>query len=487
MIPGENHFKSFKKQLGEKTGLVTWTHHKEMRKIHCDQIRYSRSLVQMDVVAHQQAVAHTRKLILDPVRDARVKVLAERKIKFGNDDLMKRITKRLAEPTPITEAASPFWRKRHTKYRVVKANLQRIADEEHIKYRNRDNLELLHLIENATPYYDPKEWEEAFQRHIRLKKAMRKVDDPEKKKKTKKEKAKERLKRPEKLKTRSEALLSELYSHALSPKFVNTYCDAIQLEKEQQNQALMPQLVQQQNNTLLAAGSHTVSAAPKQHDSSSSSLLLSSAAPGMHSPQGFQHNKTSTLGGFEFISSNNPANNDGEEVWNDQEQAKLLIMMPQKMNLGGKDVLVGVYRATTSELALRIVLEDLSTFVQRSVYLTYKAMHRMTQRYPQLLDDTYSTVRTGKEGKRDKGNRMKSLLLLLDLSGTFQREIFRLPSSPEKRARTAMGGKRHPWKMAPGTAAPRRRRDDNFDMSLEIERPRTTTGLRLSGNVTHGG
>ena len=463
IIPGEFFFKSFKKQLGEKTGLVTWTHHKEMRKIHCDQIRYSRSLVQMDVDAHKSRVAHTRQLMLDPIRDARVKMLAQRKIKLGNDDLLRRINKRLAEPTPISEAASPVWRKRHTKYKVVRKSLQRIADEEKVRYRNRDNLELLHLIDNAIPHYDPNEWEEAFQRHVRLKKAMRKVDDPEKKKKTKAQKAKERLKKPEKLKTRREALLSELYSHAMSPKFVDTYCDTIQNE----------------NNASPIPNSSSSSSSSSSHSGSSgwgSSLLLSS--PGVQSPEQRSHRKQTSAG------------LDGEEVWDDKEQAKLLVMMPQKMNLGGKNVLVGVYRSKDSELALRIVLEDAqNNYTQRSVYLTYKAMHRMTKRYPQLLDDTHSAVRAGKEGKRDKGNRMKSLLLLLDLSGAFTREIVRLPPSINARARTALGGKRSPasaWKMSPGTAEGRRRKDTNLDMSLVIERPRTTSGLRASGSVTTG-
>jgi hypothetical protein len=480
VIPGEFFFKSFNKQLGEKTGLVTWTHHKEMRKIHCDQIRYAQSHVQLDVQAHREKVKRTRELVLDPVRDARVKMLVDRKIKLANDDLVRRIKKRLAEPTIITDAASSLWRKRHIKYKVVRKKLQAIANEEKTRYRNRDNMELLHLIENAIPYYDPKEWDEAFQRHIRLKKAMRKVDDPEKKKKTKDQKQNELLNKPEKLKTKSEALLSELYSHAMSPEFVKTYCDTIQKEKKEKNNSVMPQLVQQQNSSLLAAGSPTVGSS-----NGGNSLLLSSAAPGMNSPQDFQRYMSDT--GFR---SGFTTNIDGDEDWNDQEQAKLLIMMPQKMNLGGKDVLVGVYRSKESELALRIVIEDLFTFAQRSVYLTYKAMHRMTQRYPQLLDDTFSAIRAGKERNRDKGNRIKSLLLLLDLSGAFKREIVRLPPSPNARARTAMSGKRspHSWQRAPGTAgtSSRRKKNDDFDMSLVIDRPRTVSGLRSTGSVILG-
>jgi len=484
VIPGEFFYKSFRKQLGEKTGLVTWTHRKEMRKIHVDQIRYSKSYVTLDVDAHKKSVERTRKIWFQPARDARVKYLADRKISAENDDLVRRIKKRLSEETPITLAAKPEWRKRHEHFKVVRKKLQLIAEKEQIRFRNRDNQELLTLIENATPHYDPNEWEEAFQRHVRLKKAMRKVDDPEKRKKTKAEKEKELLAKPERLKTKREALLGELYSHAMSPKFVNTYCDQVKKEemedfggsgsvvgttrsttskKQKMNEMMMPPLV---------------SPVPSRKDLGDwgSSLLFSRDGRSSGVVSG---------GGFGL-------RNDGEETWDDAEQAKLLVMMPQKMSLGGKDVLVGVYRCNDSvELALRIVLEDLLTFVQRSVYLTYDAMHRMTKRYPQLLDDTYSSVRAGKEGKRDKGSRMKSLLLLLDLSGAFNREVVRLPPSPDARARTAtMGGKRSPanWKRAPGTAGPssKRRTGGNLDMSLEIERPRTTSGLRASSNVIRG-
>ena len=480
VIPGEFFFKSFKKQLGEKCGLVTWTHRKEMRKIHVDQIRYSKSYVMVDVNAHKKSIERTRKIWFQPARDARVKFLADRKISLGNEDLANRIKKRLAEDSPITLAAKPDWRRRHDKFKVVQKNLQRIADEQIMKRRSKDNMELLHLIENATPHYDPNEWEAAFQRHIRLKKAMRKVDDPEKKKKTKAEKNAARLAKPEKLKTRREALLGELYSHAMSPKFVETYCDTVNKEMEQQEQkkSNMPQLVpSNQSSKRRKEGD----GGGKGEEWGSSLLLSRDGGNGNRYGNG---NRQYNGGGSKW--------NDGETKWDDKEQAKLLIMMPQKMNLGGKDVLVGVYRAKASELALRIVLEDLQTFVQRSVYLTYKAMHRMTTRYPTLLNDTHSAIRAGKEGKRDKGNRMKSLILLLDMTGAFKREVVRLPPSPNARARTSMGGKRHPstWKRAPGTAgtSTRRKRTDpsGLNTSLEIERPRTTSGLRASGSVVRG-
>ena len=53
---------------------------------------------------------------------------------------------------------------------------------------------------------------------------------------SKAEKNAARLAKPEKLKTRREALLGELYSHAMSPKFVETYCDTVNKEMEQQEQ-----------------------------------------------------------------------------------------------------------------------------------------------------------------------------------------------------------------------------------------------------------
>lgn len=479
IIPGEFFYKSFRKQMGEKTGLVTWTHRKEMRKIHVDQIRYSKSYVTLDVDAHKKNVERTRQIWFQPERDARVKFLADRKIAGENDDLVRRIKKRLSEDTPITLAAKPDWRKRHEHFKVVRKKLQLIAAEEKIRFRNRDNRELLNSIENATPHYDPNEWEEAFQRHVRLKKAMRKVDDPEKKKKTKAEKEKELLAKPERLKTKREALLGELYLHAMSPKFVDTYCDQVKKEMEDSERGAIQSTISKKEKMRLMP--QLVSPVPSRKDLGwGSSLLLSrdgSRSVGSGGGVGFRN----------LISDEN----DGEETWNDVEQAKLLVMMPQKMSLGGKDVLVGVYRCKDSaELALRIVLEDLLTFVQRSVYLSYDAMHRMTKRYPQLLDDTYSSVRAGKEGKRDKGSRMKSLLLLLDLSGAFNREVVRLPPSPDKRARTAMGGKRSPasWKRSPGTAgpSPKRRTGGDLDMSLEIERPRTTSGLRASSSVIRG-
>ena len=85
--------------------------------------------------------------------------------------------------------------------------------------------------------------------------------------------------------------------------------------------------------------------------------------------------------------------------------------------------------------------------------------------YPQLLDDTFSQVRAGKGNTRNKGGRMKSLLLLLDLSGAFKREIDMMrvpsPSVMRLRAQTAMGRARQgqiSWaddrRLRAGTAGP---------------------------------
>ena len=107
VIPGEFFYKSFDDQLGEKCGLVTWTHRKEMRKIHCDQIRWSKSYVMLDVARHRERVEHTRKIWFQPERDARVKRRAELKIAQENEEMLEKIKKRLSEDTPITLAAKP--------------------------------------------------------------------------------------------------------------------------------------------------------------------------------------------------------------------------------------------------------------------------------------------------------------------------------------------------------------------------------------------
>ena len=86
VIPGEHFYKSFDNQLGEKCGLVTWTHRKEMRKIHCDQIRWSKSYVMLDVAQHREAVEHTRKIWFQPERDARIKLRSDQKIARENED-----------------------------------------------------------------------------------------------------------------------------------------------------------------------------------------------------------------------------------------------------------------------------------------------------------------------------------------------------------------------------------------------------------------
>ena len=154
-----------------------------------------------------------------------------------------------------------------------------------------------------------------------------------------------------------------------------------------------------------------------------------------------------------------------EEEWNEAEQAKLMVMFPERLSLGGLDVVAGVWRAREADLALRIRIEDPKTGAQRTVYLSHEAMRRMCKRYPQLLDDTFSQVRAGKGNTRNKGGRMKSLLLLLDLSGAFKREIDMMrvpsPSVMRLRAQTAMGRARQgqiSWaddrRLRAGTAGP---------------------------------
>ena len=101
-----------------------------------------------------------------------------------NNDLLARIQKRLGEDSEITLAAKPDWTVRHSHFKKTRKKLQRIAEKEKMRLRGRDNMDLLRLIERATPYYDSKDWKESFRRHIRLKRAMRKVDDPVPKKKT---------------------------------------------------------------------------------------------------------------------------------------------------------------------------------------------------------------------------------------------------------------------------------------------------------------
>ena len=169
---------------------------------------------------------------------------------------------------------------------------------------------------------------------------------------------------------------------------------------------------------------------------------------------------------------------DEEEEWDEAEQAKLMVMFPEHLSLGGLDVVVGVWRARHADLAFVFGLKP-KTGAQRTVYLSHDAMRRMCKRYPQLLDDTFSQVRAGKDNKRNKGGRIKSLLLLLDLSGTFRREIDMMrapsPSVMRLRAQTSMGRSRSQvsWKdgrLAPGTAGPSSRSNHTLITSPEQQR-----------------
>ena len=467
VIPGEFFYKSFDKQLGEKCGLVTWTHRKEMRKIHCDQIRWSKSYVMLDVQRHQARVARTRKIWFQPERDARVKERAERKIARENEELLESIKKRLGEDSHITLAAKPDWTLRHKHFKKTRKKLQRIAEAEKMKYLNRDNMDLLNLINGAQAYYDPQDWKESFRRHKRLKKAMRKVDDPKKKKKSRAERDALRLRKPEKLKTRRETLLGELYNHALSPKFVETYCDNVEPGVGESKMDAMTGKKGSEpfamNKPVKQKSTPSRLDFPTSGMSWGSSLLLSSAALGLQSSL----NSRGGGGAFNIASwrgnssgSNRDLTDVDDENWNEEEQAQLMVMFPENMSLGGLDVVVGVWRAREANLALRIRLEDPKTGSQRTVYLSHEAMRRMCKRYPQLLDDTFSQVRAGADNKRNKGGRMKSLLLLLDLSGAFKREIDMMrapsPSVMRLRSQTALGRSRSRLdkRFAPGTAAP---------------------------------
>jgi hypothetical protein len=493
VIPGEHFYKSFDDQLGEKCGLVTWTHRKEMRKIHCDQIRWSKSYVMLDVAQHREAVEHTRKIWFQPERDARVKMRADQKIARENEEMLNSIKKRLSEDTPITLAAKPGWTRRHKHFKKTRKKLQRLADAEKMRYRNRDNLDLLKLIHGARAYYDPQDWKESFRRHKRLKKAMRKVDDPKKKRQSARQCEAQRLRKPEKLHTRSETLLGELYNHALSPKFVQTYCDKVTSgvgEQEQEREQVeggrpTPTPMQRRRGGGGEGGGGGGGARLALDDASwGRSLLLSSASLGLRrslnsrgwdAGAGAHQDWGGRVGsggrGKGGVGQQLPGEKlegdeeEEEEEWNEAEQAKLMVMFPERLSLGGLNVVAGVWRAREADLALRIRIEDPKTGAQRTVYLSHEAMRRMCKRYPQLLDDTFSQVRAGKGNTRSKGGRMKSLLLLLDLSGAFKREIDMMrapsPSVMRLRAQTAMGRARQSqvsWgndrQLRAGTAGP---------------------------------
>ena len=176
-IPGEFFYKSFDKQLGRKVGMVTWTARKEMRKVHCANIRNSKSHVRIDVEKHAAKTKKMFKIFDTTAIRARQKALEDERIQRDNMQLLGLIQKLDELPSIIKDANKPEWRRKHKKIGANKVKFLRIAQQVKLDRINKHNQDLLRKIKKARGYIDRGDQNAHYKRHLRLRKAMRKVDD----------------------------------------------------------------------------------------------------------------------------------------------------------------------------------------------------------------------------------------------------------------------------------------------------------------------
>ncbi len=175
-------YELFKHQIGQKVGFSQFMWRYQQKKQHKLHLREMESYVSADVKAHQESVSTFEKYFFNPDAKEKAKQFEVAKLRRENKSLLKRLFKVSISETPISAANNPAARLRLAKKRNERTRAMREANQNKLNYINSENRLLLHRISTVRGSFDYGKMESDYRRHIKLRDAMRKVDDPVKKK-----------------------------------------------------------------------------------------------------------------------------------------------------------------------------------------------------------------------------------------------------------------------------------------------------------------
>tara|TARA_B100000780_G_scaffold275079_1_gene241086 strand:- start:115 stop:1482 length:1368 start_codon:yes stop_codon:yes gene_type:complete len=175
----------FKHQIGQKVGFSQWMWRYQQKKQHKMHLREMRSYVSEDVTAHRENVEHFKKYFFNPEAKAKAAEFENQKLQRENKSILKRLFKVSLAETPISAANNPKSRLLVAKKRNERLRAMRDSNQSKLNHINSENRLLLHRISSVRGSFDYKQMDSDYKRHIKLRDAMRKVDDPKPKRKKK--------------------------------------------------------------------------------------------------------------------------------------------------------------------------------------------------------------------------------------------------------------------------------------------------------------
>lgn len=167
----------FKNQIGQKVGFSQFMWQYQQKKQHKQHLREMRSYVSEDVQIHRENVKKFEKYFFNPDAKAKAASFEAQKLQRENKAMLKRLFKVSISETPISAANNPRARLGVARKRNERLKALREAKEAKLGYINSENRLLLKRITSVKGSFDYKKMERDYKRHIKLRDAMRKVDD----------------------------------------------------------------------------------------------------------------------------------------------------------------------------------------------------------------------------------------------------------------------------------------------------------------------
>jgi hypothetical protein len=167
----------FKKQIGQKVGFSQFMWQFQQKQQHKQHLREMRSYVSEDVQHHRENVKKFEKYFFNPDAKAKAAAFEQQQLQRENKAMLKRLFKVSIAETPISAANNPSARLGVARKRNERLKAMREAKEAKLGYINTENRLLLKRISSVKGSFDYKKMEKDYKRHIKLRDAMRKVDN----------------------------------------------------------------------------------------------------------------------------------------------------------------------------------------------------------------------------------------------------------------------------------------------------------------------
>eukprot|EP00945_MAST-04E_sp_MAST-4E-sp1_P004494 g4494.t1 len=177
----KKELEAWNNQLGMKSSWVTYQWQQQQKKCHKKALSTMTSFVQEDVKKHMRKIRDDAKLYNnDGMKEAAAKYKQGR-LNENNKEILKRLFMVSVSDSPISKLNSAAGRKQEKRQRMDRIKALRQAKQMKMDYINRENQLMIKRISQARSSFDHKEEKKFFERHKKLRAAMRRVKDKPKK------------------------------------------------------------------------------------------------------------------------------------------------------------------------------------------------------------------------------------------------------------------------------------------------------------------